>query len=304
MKNKITCLLAGAALFGATANAEIVLAEGLSASGYIDIVSVDGDISGNNDRTTTTNEFELGLSFTPAESAYSAVAEISYDGTAANFETVTVSYQYSDALSFTAGHILSYQGLESFDAPNNYFVSYAGINGTALYSAGYADGVSADYSAGDIAFGVWAGDQPASDDLDLEYFLGYTGIENLSLGVAIADNNDSSKTVNLMAKFEYDAFTLMVESVDHEDFVDGADLLGAEIVSATAAYAMGDTTFAVRFADGDYITNDVGADYTKVSYSVFQALSDNASIGVEYSDQEVEGADDTDEFAVELLYVF
>jgi hypothetical protein len=171
MKNKITCLLAGAALFGATANAEIVLAEGLSASGYIDIVSADGDISGDNDRTTTTNEFELGLSFTPAESAYSAVAEISYDGTAANFETVTVSYQYSDALSFTAGHILSYQGLESFDAPNNYFVSYAGADGTALYSAGYADGVSADYSAGDIASGVWAGDRPASDDLDLEYFL-------------------------------------------------------------------------------------------------------------------------------------
>ena len=304
MKNKITCLLAGAALFGATANAEIVLAEGLSASGYIDIVSADGDISGDNGRTTTTNEFELGLSFTPAESAYSAVAEISYNGTAANFETVTVSYQYSDALSFTAGHILSYQGLESFDAPNNYFVSYAGRDGDALYSADYADGVSADYSAGDIAFGVWAGDA-GGDDLDLEYFLGYTGIENLSLGVALADNNDNSATVNLMATYQYDAFTLMVESVDHEDIVDDAlGLLGAEIVSATAAYAMGDTTFAVRFADGDYITNDVGADYTKVSYSVFQALSDNASIGVEYSDQEIEGFADTDEFAVELLYVF
>jgi hypothetical protein len=71
MKNKITCLLAGAALFGATANAEIVLAEGLSASGYIDIVSADGDISGDNGRTTDlTFEFELGLTFAPADSAY------------------------------------------------------------------------------------------------------------------------------------------------------------------------------------------------------------------------------------------
>ena len=43
MKNKITCLLAGVALFGATANAEIALADGLSASGYIDIVATDVD---------------------------------------------------------------------------------------------------------------------------------------------------------------------------------------------------------------------------------------------------------------------
>ena len=81
MKNKITCLLAGAALFGATANAEIALTEELSAYGYIDIVSSDGDIGAtiDDDRETVTSEFELGLSFTPADSAYSAVAEISFN---------------------------------------------------------------------------------------------------------------------------------------------------------------------------------------------------------------------------------
>ena len=46
MKNKITCLLAGAALFGATANAEIALADGLSAYGYIDINAADTDQAG------------------------------------------------------------------------------------------------------------------------------------------------------------------------------------------------------------------------------------------------------------------
>ena len=79
MKNKITCLLASAALFGATANAEIVLTDDLSAYGYIDMALTDGEGDGNTD--TTVAEFELGLSFTPAESKWSAVAELSFDNT-------------------------------------------------------------------------------------------------------------------------------------------------------------------------------------------------------------------------------
>ena len=295
MKNKITCLLAGAALFGATANAEIALTEELSAYGYIDIVSSDGDIGNDDDRDTVTNEFELGLSFTPADSAFSAVAELSFDGFLAIFETVAVTYQASDSLSVTAGRILTYQGLESFDAPNNYFVSYAGRDNSALYSAGYADGVSVDYSAGDLSLGIWGGDQPVGDDVDFEYYIGYTGIENLSLAVAIADNDNGSETINLMATYEYGDFTIMAENVDTE----GPGLTELDITSVTVAYSMGDTTLAVRLADGEYGTTD----YENTSFSVFQALSDNAAIGFEYSEQE-QGTADTDGVAVELLYVF
>ena len=300
MKNKITCLLAGAALFGATANAEIVLTDELSAYGYIDIVSSDGDIDNDDDRDTNTSEFELGFSFNPAESAFSAVAEISFNGDdSTDLETVTVTYQVSDSLSVTAGRILSYQGLESFDAPNNYFVSYAGHDNSPLYSAGYADGASVDYSAGDISVGVWAGDGPAGDDIDLEYYLGYTGIDNLTLAVAIADNDDGSETTNLMATYEFGDFTVMAENVDSEDFTGALAGVNLDITSVTVAYAMGDTTLAVRVADGEYVTED----YENTSFSVFQALSDNAAIGFEYSEQERDGTD-TDGVAVELLYVF
>jgi hypothetical protein len=48
---------------------------------------------------------------------------------------------------FTFGNILSYQGFETFDATGLYQYSYAGADNTALYSAGYAVGASADYSA-------------------------------------------------------------------------------------------------------------------------------------------------------------
>ena len=89
MKNKITCLLAGAALFGATANAEIVLTDELSAYGYIDMALTDGEA--NDNTTTSVAEFELGFAFTPAESAYSAVAELSFGESDVEWETVTIT---------------------------------------------------------------------------------------------------------------------------------------------------------------------------------------------------------------------
>jgi hypothetical protein len=209
---------------------------GLAQNGYIDIVSIDGTIANNDDRKTATAEYELGLSFTPAESAYSAVAELSFNGSTASFETVAVTYQASEELSITAGRILTYQGLESVDAPNNYFVTYAGYDNSRLYSADFADGVSVDYSSGDIALGVWAGDQPGGDDLDTEFYIGYTGIDNLALAVAIADNDNGSETTNIMATYDYGDFTIMAENVDTM----GPGLTELDVTSVTVAYAMGD----------------------------------------------------------------
>ena len=314
MKNKITCLLAGAALFGATANAEIALADGLSAYGYIDINAADTDQAGAaGDRTFDSTEFELGLSFTPAESAWSATAELSYDVTSGDSnnpggqetvqaETVAVTYQASDALSITFGNVYTYQGLESHDAPDNYFISFAGSGSTDLYSADFADGICVDYSAGGISLGVWT---DAISGAAYEYYAAYTGIENLTLAVAIADNDDGSETTNLMATYEYGDFTLMAESVESEDF--GAPAPGAladnlDITSITLAYSMGDTTLAVRAVDGEYGANGA-TDYEKVSVSAFRALSDNVAVGVEYSEEDL-AATEVDSLGVELLYVF
>ena len=300
MKNKITCLLAGAALFGATANAEIALADGLTASGYIDINVVDAE---GQARTMDSTEFEFGLSFAPAESAWSATAELSYDISADtnndgfSTETVAVTYQYSDALSFTFGQVYTYQGLESHDAPDNYFISYAGQGGNDLYSVNFATGICADYSVGDISLGIWT---DAVNGASYEYYAAYTGIENLSLAVAIADNGpafNNSETTNFMATYEYGDFTIMAENVDSEGFGGLADL---DVTSITVAYSMGDTTLAVRSVDGDYTAQD----YEKFSIAAFQALSDNVSVGVEYSDEELEGTPDASNFGVELLYVF
>jgi hypothetical protein len=293
MKNKITCLLAGAALFGATANAEIVLTDDLSAYGYIDMALTDGEGDGNTD--TSVAEFELGFAFTPAESAYSAVAELSFDGVGVtDFETVTISYQYSDSLSFTFGNILSYQGFETYDATGLYQFSYAGAGGAPLYSAGYAVGASADGSIGDIDYGVWVGDTNSGTN-SFEYLLAYNGIDNLTVKFIYADD-PGYETVNAWASYDLGDFTFAVETVNTEDGA-GADVLDVQM--AMIYYAMGDAGLTVRITDGDY----AGVDYEKLTISPSYAFSDNVFGLVEFSTEEL-GALEQDTAAVELIYSF
>ncbi|MFL2832787.1 MAG: hypothetical protein ACJ0BK_04155 [Coraliomargaritaceae bacterium] len=346
MKNKITCLLAGAALFGATANAEIVLGDSLSAYGYIDMALTDGEGDGNTEFNDVA-EFELGLSFAPAESKWSAVAELSFDSgtditststsatavaqdpvvegvpglsattggqvtgaetatttasnatdSSAEFEVVTISYQYSDALSFSVGQMDTYQGFETADATGLYQFSYAGsstVNDGYMYSALYAVGVSADYSSGDIDLGVWAGDTDTGTS-SFEYYAGYNGVENLSLNVVYADD-PGYETVNVWATYDYGDFTFAVESVDTENAT-GGDVL--DLTTAMVYYSMGNGGITLRMTDGDYN----GVDFDKFTVSPSYAFSDNVFGLVEFSSEELGEADDEDSLAVELIYSF
>ena len=292
MKNKITCLLAGAALFGATANAEIVLGDSLSAYGYIDMAITDGDGAGNTD--TAVAEFELGLSFAPADSAWSAVTELSFDGAGVtDFETVTITYAASDALSFTAGNILSYQGFEAFDATGLYQFSYAGHDGQALYSAGYAVGACADYSAGDIDLGVWIGDT-ATSELSYEYLVAYNGIENLTVKVIYADD-PGYETTNIWASYDLGDFTFAFETVDTE-YVGAPDL---DVDMFMVYYAMGDAGITLRYSDGEMD----GGDFDRFTVSPSYAFSDNVFGLVEFTTEDVAGTE-SDTAAVELIYSF
>ncbi len=293
MKNKITCLLAGAALFGATANAEIVLGDSLSAYGYIDMALFDDDGASNTD--TTVAEFELGFSFAPADSAWSAVTELSFDGVGTtDFETVTVSYAASDALSFTLGNIYTYQGFEAFDATGLYQYSYGGQGGAALYSATYAVGAAADYSAGDFDLGVWIGDTTTSE-LSYEYYVSYSGIENLSLNLILADD-PGYETTNLWASYDYGDFTFAAEHVYTEN-ADGSEAVDLEMF--LVYYAMGDAGITFRVVDGEW----GGVDFDKFTVSPSYAFSDNVFGLVEFSTEDY-GGTESDTAAVELIYSF
>ena len=333
MKNKITCLLAGAAVFGATANAEIVLTDDLSAYGYIDMALTDGEGDGNTE--TAVAEFELGFAFTPAESKWSAVAELSFDSdtefddggvtdSSAEFETVTISYQYSDTLSFTFGNIETYQGFETFDATGLYQFSYAGPESSSLYSAGYAVGASADGSIGDFDYGVWIGDsegdRQATDSF--EYYLGYNGIENLSVNIAIADD-PYYDTDNIWASYDYGDFTFAVEYVA-TDYVDndgtlayngvtyGEDFFAPAVFELDAMVYMvyksfGNAGLTLRYTDASINLGGTDFDYEKTTISPSYAFSDNVFGLVEFSTEELDlpgGDTEQDTAAVELIYSF
>ena len=294
MKNKITCLLAGAALFGATANAEIVLTDELSAYGYIDMALTDGEGDGNTD--TSVAEFELGFAFTPAEGAWSSVAELSFDSDESDseWETVTITYAATDALSFTAGNILSYQGFETYDATGLYQFSYAGADGSALYSAAYAVGACADYSTGDFDLGVWIGDTTESE-LSYEYLVAYNGVENLTVKLIFADD-PGYETTNLWASYDYGDFTFAAEHVYTED---GSSTELVDVEMFMVYYAMGDAGITFRITDGEW----GGVDFDKFTVSPSYAFSDNVFGLVEFSTEDL-GGTESDTAAVELIYSF
>lgn len=324
LQKQLTAALAGAALFGSVANAEIPLTDELSAYGYIDMALTDGEGTGNT--STGVAEFELGLSFTPAESKWSAVAELSYDSnsdsnstttrgdgvdgtpntaddtfttttttnSSAEFETVTISYQYSDSLSFTFGNILSYQGFETYDATGLYQFSYAGASNTPLYSAGYAVGASADYTTGDFDFGVWVGEGEGADE-SYEYLVAYNGVENLTVKFIYADD-PYYETVNAWASYDYGDFTFAVETVSTDNAA-GEEVL--DLNTFLVYYAMGKAGITVRMTDGDYGAQS----FEKFTISPSYSFSDNVFGLVEFSSEEL-GDIEQDTAAVELIYSF
>jgi hypothetical protein len=324
LQKQLTAALAGAAFFGSVANAEIPLTDELSAYGYIDMALTDGDDAG--DTETTVAEFELGLAFTPAESKWSAVAELSFDSDSTStstttrgngvdglantaddtfttttetnsdteFETVTITYAYSDELSFTAGNILTYQGFETYDATGLYQFSYAGAGGDPIYSAGYAVGACADYVTDAYALGVWIGDADDSNQ-SYEFLAAYTGVENLTVKVIYADD-PGYETINAWASYDYNDFTFAVETVTTEDG-DGVDVL--DVQTALVYYSFGSAGITVRYAEGDYN----GVDYEKFTISPSYSFSDNVFGLVEFSSEELGGVEQ-DTFAAELIYSF
>ncbi|MFT6059810.1 MAG: hypothetical protein ACJAU9_000172 [Lentimonas sp.] len=297
MKKELLASLAGVALFGSVANAEIPLTDDLSAYGYIDLAYTDADDGQNLEGGAA--EFELGFAFNPVDSKWSAVAELAFFGSGnfgggedvdTQFETVTISYAASDELSFTLGNILSYQGFETYDATGLFQFSYLGRG--PVYTAAYAYGASADYATDDYALGLWVGE--ADDSASVEFLAAYTGIEGLTAKFIYADD-PGYETANFWASYDVNAFTFAIEYVQ-TDYTDDTEL---EAYMALVYYSLGDAGITLRFSDVDYD----GTDYEKFTISPSYAFSDNVFGLLEVSFVE-DGDDSKTELAAELIYSF
>lgn len=306
MKKELLTMLASSALFAYSANAEIVLTEDLSVSGYIDAAITDSE--GEANTATSVAEFELGFSFTPAESPWSAVAELSFDGdtdavgtddedSSAEFEKVMITYAHSDSLSFTAGNMLTYQGFEAADATGLYQYSYQGIGGGAVYSAAYAVGASVDYVTDSYELGWWIGGYETEADASYEYYAAYTGVENLTVKFIYADD-PGYETFNTWASYDYGSFTFVAEYTSTD--VEASETGDTDVYMALAYYSFGDAGLTLRYSGGE----DEGVDFDRITISPSYAFSDNVFGLVEYSVDDLDAGGTDTQLAAELIFSF
>ena len=304
IKKELLASLTGAALFGTVANAEIPLTDDLSAYGYIDLAYTDLDDGKNLEGGAS--EFELGFAFNPAESKWSAVAELSFTGDGfdggqdvnTQWETLTVTYASSDELSFTLGNILSYQGFETYDATGLYQFSAQGFNvakgeHSYVYSAAYAYGACADYATEDYALGLWVGEN--DDSLSSEFLAAYTAIDGLTAKFIYADD-PGYETINAWASYDVDAFTFAVEYTSTEN----SDDTELDSYMALVYYSFGDAGLTLRYSD----VEDDTVEYTKLTISPSYSFSDNVFGLLEASFIDVDGGDSLTTLAAELIYSF
>ncbi|CAM2967441.1 outer membrane beta-barrel protein [Rariglobus hedericola] len=157
------------------------------------------------------------------------------------------------SLAITGGKFNSWLGYESFDSPNNAFISY-GLSG---YVANYATGAKVEYITDTLSAGVsvrdsltagdgfYQGDGDFSDNLGYEAYVLYSGIDKLTLfagaGFGDLDGGDLS-TYNAWASYAFtEKFSLALEYAKTDD--------------STAAVFAGDVTNS-WLLQGTYVVND------------------------------------------------
>ena len=292
-KNLIALLAAGAALVPSAMNAEIILTEDLSVTGYIDLFAADNDLPGDNS-TVDLAEFELAFNFTTEP--YFATVELSFDGSDASFETAVIGWNVNENLVLSAGNILSYLGWETYDATGLYQFSYAYRDFSPLYPA-YAVGGALDYATDTFSFGIWVGD---ADDGDLSYEVAgkFTGVEGLTLFAAFADD-PGYETINFWASYEIEGWTFAAEYVDVDN--KGMSAEDQEGYLLMANYAMDNYGVTFRYSVED--TEGYSDDWILYTISPSYTFSDSLMGLFELSFIDDGGAADY-AYAVELIYTF
>jgi hypothetical protein len=297
MKRQLIAMFAAAASFATVANAEIVLTDDLSVSGYLDLWAGDYDAAGDNSYTSVA-EFELALSYT-TEPAF-AVVELSFEGvgsgesnSSVSLETAIVGYNISESLSVSAGNILSYLGWETYDATGLYQYSYAYRGQSPLYPA-YAVGASIDYVTDDYSLGLWLGDSDGGK-VSIEAMAKYTGIEGVTLFAAYADD-PGYETINFWASYETGAFTFAAEYIDVDPTIGG----DSEGYLFMMNYAFENAGVTLRYSVQE--DEGVAEDWEQITISPSYTFTDNLAGLLELSFVDGDSADYY--WGAELLYTF
>lgn len=287
MKSRIqlagfTALLAAAA---ATVQAEVKINDNLSLDGYAIGAGVitEGTPAGNYTFANTGRVFDsIKVALNGTYEDFSAkVSLLALDSTKngltedAGLLDAFVTYKIEN-LSITAGKYLGWLGYESFDTPNNAFITFSQV----LYDSPYATGAKLDYAGEGFSTGFsvrdsqhsptggsfFEGDGEFSDDLGYEAYFLYSGIENLTLfagaGYEDVDGGDSILSTDFWAAYKVtEKLTIAGEFATIEDTTENSWLLLASYAVSEELSVAG----RVTYVDGkafDAVAYGIAGTYT------------------------------------------
>jgi hypothetical protein len=234
MIKKLTGLTASVVALASTASAEVKINDYLSLDGYAigSVLVTEGTAASNTTFLDSGNRLydsqKVALNgtyeaFTGKVSLYNVPSNAGSTGSAGLLDAY-ITYTAGD-FAVTAGKFNSWLGFESFDSPNNAFISY-GLSG---YTANYTTGAKVEYLTDTVSAGIsvrdslgadptsfFSGDGEFSDDLGYEAYVLYTGIKDLTLfaGAGYEDTDGASdfETYNVWGSYAFtEKFSLAAE---------------------------------------------------------------------------------------------
>jgi hypothetical protein len=333
MIKKLTGLTASVVALASTASAEVKINDNLSLDGYAigSYLVTEGDTTDHKTFFDSGNRLydsvKVALNGTYGDFSGKASVYVYGNNNTSN-ETgglldAYVTYTAGD-FALTGGKFNSWLGYESFDSPNNAFISY-GLSG---YIANYTTGAKAEYLGetlsagisvrdsilgGDLAspaptYGFFSGDGDFSDDLGYEAYVLYTGIEKLTLfaGLGYEDSDATDiavSTYNVWGSYAFtETFSLAAEWASTNDagavFADDVTsswlLQGTYVVSDAVSVAGRVTAQDTKV--GDAFGYGVGSTYT---------FTENFALKGEVTKTDKNfGANDVFTYAIQGLFKF
>lgn len=329
MIKKLTGLTASILALASTAQAEVKINENLSLDGYaIGTFGVTEGTAAQNDTFLDSGDkmqdaVKVALNGTygdfTAKVSLLAVPKLSEITPSfpddAGVLDAYVTYK-TGSIAITVGKFNNFLGYESFDSPNNAFISFGPADNVG-YVASYATGAKIEYITDEFSVGASArdslqregffrGDSDFSDDMGYEAYILYTGIDKLTVfaGAGFEDTDlavDDLYTYNVWAAYAAtDKLTLVGSYASTDTGVAATTVTFSYTVLAT--YAINDSvSVAGRFGAAD----SQAGDYSEFGAATTYTISENFALKGEVSKKDFNsGAGDTFFYAVQGLFKF
>jgi len=298
--------------------------ENISINGFIDGSWSSTDSNAvNDDNDLDIDEVEVNILVNAGNVSGEIHLDNSEDATGVNagvnqdfeIEQVHFTYGFANGVSLQVGQFGSALGFEREDPAGLYTFSRAygdDFNlgnvdshvGEGLRLAYSTDTISAGFAAYNGVGEAEESSAGVSDDLDYEFAISFTGIENLSVtvgaqGIRGAVANTDVDVTNIHAAYTLDKLLLGAEYVNLDD-ENNADDLSAYMILAD--YDINDQFgIAVRYSEWE---TGAAAESDQITIAPNYAITDSLGAILEYSSAEDNAGNEADTLALELTFTF